>query len=82
MASLPFDRTRIDFTRIDFTNVDLTDFDVAAFIESDPGRVARAAIDLAVGAVRESTYVTVGLTVLGIQRLQVRRREIQRALRS
>jgi hypothetical protein len=81
MASFP-SLDDLDFSRLDFTRVDLTNFDVAAFIESDPGRAARAAVDLTVRAVQESTYVTVGLTVLGIQRLQVRRREIQRAMRA
>jgi hypothetical protein len=75
MASLP------SLDDLDFTRVDLTDFDVAAFIESDPVQLARAGLGFTAKAVRESTYVTVGLTVLGIQRLQVRRREIQRSLR-
>ncbi len=66
---------------LDFTRVDLTDFDIAAFVESDRARIPRAALDLTAKAVRESAYVTVGFTVLGIQRLQVRRREIERALR-
>jgi hypothetical protein len=38
-------------------------------------------LGIAAGAVRETTYVGVGFTVLGIQRLQVRRRDLERALR-
>jgi len=63
------------------TNIDLTNFDVAAMMDSDLGRVAKTTLGLAAGAIRETTYVGVGLTVLGIQRMQVRRRDFERALR-
>lgn len=63
------------------TNIDLTNFDVAAMIDSDVGRLAKTTLGYAAGAVRETTYVGVGLTILGIQRLQVRRRDFERALR-
>lgn len=66
--------------RFDPTNVDLTDFDVAAMLESDLGRMARGAAEVAATGVREATYVTVGLTLLGVQRLRVRRREFERSL--
>ncbi|MET0908581.1 MAG: hypothetical protein ABWZ99_03855 [Ilumatobacteraceae bacterium] len=68
-------------TELDLTNIDLTNFDVAAMFDSDLGRLARTTLGMAAGAVRETTYVGVGFTVLGIQRLQVRRRDLERALR-
>ena len=67
--------------RFDPTNVDLTDFDLAAMLESDVGRMARTAAGAAATGVREATYVTVGFTLLGVQRLQVRRRELEQSLR-
>jgi hypothetical protein len=54
---------------LDPTRVDLTDLDLTA--------IAGRAADLA----KDATYVTVGLGVLGFQRAQVRRREIERRLR-
>jgi hypothetical protein len=54
---------------LDPTRVDLTDLDLAAIA----GRAAELA--------KDATYVTVGLGVLGFQRAQVRRREIERRLR-
>lgn len=58
---------------LDPTRVDLTDFDVPRIA----GRVADRVTDLA----KDATYVTVGLGVLTVQRIQVRRREIERSLR-
>jgi hypothetical protein len=52
-----------------FPAYDLTGFDLVP-----AGRSAAT-------AAREVTYVTVGLGVLTIQRLQVRRRELERSLR-
>lgn len=54
---------------LDPTSVDLTDLDLTAIA----GRAAELA--------KDATYVTVGLGVLGFQRAQVRRREIERRLR-
>ena len=71
----------LDVSAIDLTNIDLTNFDVATILDSDLGRVARTTLGFAAGAIRETTYVGVGLTVLGIQRGQVRRRDFERALR-
>jgi hypothetical protein len=74
----PVRRTRP--TRFDPTSIDLTDVDLARAVrqataagESLTGR----AIDLA----KDATYVTVGLSLLTFQRAQVRRRELERALR-
>jgi hypothetical protein len=67
-------------TRFDPTSIDLTDVDLARALrqataagESLTGR----AVDLA----KDATYVTVGLSLLTFQRAQVRRRELERALR-
>jgi hypothetical protein len=66
---------RFDPTSIDLTDVDLTRLDGAI------GRALDAAVDTALDAARDAAYVTVGLSLLNFQRLQVRRREVERALR-
>jgi len=66
--------------RFDPTNVDLTDFDVVTAVRHTVdagGSLAGRAVELA----RDATYVTVGLGVLGYQRIQVRRREFERSRR-
>ena len=66
--------------RFDPTNLDLTDFDVSAMLDSDAGRVARRAVEIAAVSAREMTYVTVGLTLLGLNQLEQRRRAATRRL--
>jgi hypothetical protein len=61
---------------LDPTNVDLTDFDLTQ-LDQLTGAAAHRAIELA----KDATYVTVGLGLLGFQRMQVRRRELERQLR-
>jgi hypothetical protein len=77
--------TSLDVTTFPLTNVDLTNFDVAAFLASDPGRAAGALVGGVLGAAttaaREATYVTVGLAVLGLQRAQSKRFDIERSRR-
>ena len=77
--------TSLELTNFPLTNVDLTNFDVAAILASDPGRAASAAVGGVLGAaataVREATYVTVGLTVLGVQRALSKQVDIERLLR-
>ncbi len=63
-----------------FTSIDLTNFDLARAAQSTrdaAGPVATRVASLAADA----TYVTIGLGLLSFQRVQVRRREIERALR-
>ena len=60
-----------------FPSVDLTNFDIAAAnrtIRKSGDAVASAATDVA----RDALYTAVGLGVLTYQRVQVRRREIER----
>jgi hypothetical protein len=73
--------TGADVTNFPLTNLDLTNFDIAAILASDPAKAARAAIGLAATAAREATYVTVGLTVLGLQRARSKRHDAGRDLR-
>ena len=64
----------------DPTSIDLTEFDVVRALRGTVnlgGALAGRATDLA----KDATYVTVGLGLLGYQRAQVRRRELERALR-
>ena len=64
------------WTRLDPTNVDLTNFDLTQ-IDQVTSAVAHRAVDLA----KDAAYVTVGLGLLSYQRMQVRRRELERSLR-
>lgn len=56
--------------------VDLTEFDLVPAL-----RLLRGVGSRATGVAKDATYTAVGLGVLGFQRAQVRRREIERALR-
>jgi len=63
-----------------FTSIDLTNFDLIQAAQSTrdaTDSIATRAAGLAIDA----TYVTVGLGLLSFQRMQVRRRELERALR-
>jgi hypothetical protein len=63
-----------------FPSVDLTNFDLAPAARTV--RDASSAVtSTAVGVVAEATYTAVGLGLLTYQRIQVRRREIERELR-
>jgi hypothetical protein len=73
--------TGVDLTTFPLTNIDLTNFDVAAMLASDPARVARGMVGATATALRETAYVTVGLTVLGVQRAQSKRHDIERSRR-
>ena len=63
-----------------FSSVDLTNFDVAPAAKTlrDVGETAAST---AANLAAEATYTAVGLGVLTYQRIQVRRREIERELR-
>jgi hypothetical protein len=63
-----------------FPSVDLTNFDVAAATKTMRDAGDNAASTAATVA-RETAYTVVGLGLLTYQRLQVRRREIERELR-
>ena len=64
------------WTRLDPTSIDLTNFDLSQ-IDQVTGAAAQRAVDLA----KDAAYVTVGLGLLSYQRMQVRRRELERSLR-
>jgi hypothetical protein len=79
------DPTTPSSRRFDPTCIDLTDFDVERIVRSTVstagtagGSVAHRLVDVA----RDATYVSVGLGILGLQRAQVRRRDLERRLRS
>ena len=63
-----------------FPSVDLTNFDLAPAAKTlrDTGA---AVTSTAVNVAAEATYTAVGLGVLTFQRIQVRRREIERESR-
>jgi hypothetical protein len=69
------------WARFDPTSIDLTHVDLRAAAEL-VGPVGGRALELATNSVKDVAYVTVGLGVLGFQRAQVRRRELERALRN
>ncbi|MEM9515757.1 MAG: hypothetical protein AAGA42_12960 [Actinomycetota bacterium] len=60
--------------RVDLTSIDLTGADLATVLDHPTTR--RAA-----GLAREALYIGVGLGILGVQRTQVRRRELERSVR-
>ena len=61
--------------------VDLTNFDVAP-VARTARRASEAAGKRALDLAKDATYVGVGVGMLTFQRAQVRRREIERALRN
>jgi hypothetical protein len=73
--------TSADLTTFPLTNIDLTNFDVAAMLASDPAKIARTLVGATATALRETAYVSVGLTVLGLQRAQSKRHDIGRSRR-
>jgi hypothetical protein len=64
------------WNRFDPTCIDLTHFDLRAAADA-----AGPARERAVAIAKDVAYVTVGLGLLNVQRVQVRRRELERALR-
>jgi len=63
-----------------FTSIDLTDFDLARAAQSTLKTTDSVALRTA-GLAIDVTYITIGLGLLSFQRVQVKRREIERALR-
>lgn len=60
-----------------FPSVDLTNFDLAPAV-----RVARDVSARSVDLAKDATYTAVGLGLLTFQRAQVKRREIEKSLRT
>jgi hypothetical protein len=63
-----------------FPSVDLTNFDLAPVVQT-LRKTGGAVASTTAGLARDSAYTTVGLGLLTYQRIQVRRREIERELR-
>ena len=63
-----------------FPSVDLTNFDLAPAAKT-LRRAGTAVTSTAANVATEATYTAVGLGLLTYQRIQVRRREIERELR-
>jgi len=61
-------------------SVDLTNFDLAPVVDA-VRRSGDSAASTAGDLARDAVYTSVGLGVLAYQRIQVRRREIERELR-
>ncbi len=59
-----------------FPSIDLTDVDLAPVVTAARGAGSKAA-----EVARDATYTAIGLGILGVQRVQVRRRELERVLR-
>lgn len=78
------DRYREVMASFDPTRIDLTEFDVTQLASQANQRaadLAKGATGRATDLARDAAYVTVGLGILTFQRAQVRRRELERALR-
>jgi hypothetical protein len=56
-----------------FPSVDLTDLDLGPAV-----RAVRSVGDRATGLAKDVTYTAIGLGILTVQRVQVRRRELER----
>ncbi len=63
-----------------FPSVDLTNFDLAPAVQTIR-ETSDSAASTATGLARDVAYTAVGLGVLTYQRIQVRRRQIERELR-
>jgi hypothetical protein len=78
------DPTNLDLTNFDLTKVDLGKVDMEGIVRAGiegAGHLGSAVAGQATGLAKDLTYVTVGATLLGVQRAQVRRREVARMLR-
>ncbi len=73
--------TPLDPTSVDLTNFDVSQIDVADVLRRSTEHLAGVVSDRAIDLARDAAYVTVGLGLLNFQRLQVRRRELERSLR-
>ncbi len=62
-----------------FPSIDLTDVDLAPAARATRDTAEQLA-GAAASVARDATYTAVGLGFLGFQRLQVRRRELERAV--
>jgi uncharacterized protein YjbI with pentapeptide repeats len=79
-----FDLTKIDLAKVDLAKVDLAKLDLGGVVRAGiegAGHVTAAMTGQATELAKDVTYVTVGATLLGVQRAQVRRREVARMLR-
>ena len=63
-----------------FPSVDLTKFDLVPAVKT-LRKSGNFAVSTAGDVVKEAAYATVGIGILTVQRIQVRRREIERDLR-
>ena len=78
------DPTSIDLTNFDLSQVDLSQLDLADLVRSTVGtteQVTGVVSQRAVALAKDAAYVTVGLGLLSYQRMQVRRRELERSRR-
>jgi hypothetical protein len=83
-----FDPTNLDLTNFDLTKVDLGGVNLRINVEDvvragieGAGHLTATVAGQATELAKDATYVTVGATLLGVQRAQVRRREVARMLR-
>ena len=79
-----FDPTNLDLTNFDLTKVDLGKVSLEGVVRAGiegAGHLTSAVAGQATELAKDATYITVGATLLGVQRAQVRRREVARMLR-
>jgi len=78
------DPTNVDLTNFDLSHIDLSQIDLADLVRStvhSTEQVTAVVSQRAVELAKDAAYVTVGLGLLTYQRMQVRRREFERARR-
>ena len=66
----------VDFSKLEMPEIKLPEFDMPKIPQVNPGAVSEAVTN----AAKDAGYITVGLTVLALQKLQVRRQELRKSL--
>ena len=76
MPTFPsFDLSKLDLSKFELPKLDLPTFDLPK-VDLPKFDLPNVDLDRVAGAVRDTAYVGVGLTVLAVQRAQVARREL------
>jgi len=70
------DFSKLEMPQIKVAQLKMPEFDMPKIPQVNPGAVSEAVTN----AAKDAGYITVGLTVLALQKLQVRRQELRKSL--
>ena len=70
------DLSKLEMPQIKVAQLKMPEFDMPKIPQVNPGAVSEAVTN----AAKDAGYITVGLTVLALQKLQVRRQELRKSL--